>query len=364
MRKFIKGKISIIIPTYNEADNIENLINQIIVELQNIDFEIIIVDDGSTDNTVGVIFSKFKNNKNIKVIQREFDKGLLQSIKFALQSITGEKFVVMDGDGQHSPKNIKPIFEELEKYDLVIGSRDLKNLKSMTNTRVFFSKLFNTIVGFVLSIRISDPLTGFFAGRVNILNKKFFLLANSGFKVLLDIIFSNKSNKIKIAEKIIDFKQRKAGDSKLAPHVMFSFMTQIISYIFNGFISSKLIGFLIIGSFGFLIHFTILILCLNLGQLSFFFSHIIATLFAASINFLLNNHLNFHESKINTFSDIFKSMLKYYLINIPGILSSIGGASFAYIVLQKNPFISSFIGIFFDTIFKYFISKTWIWKSN
>lgn len=364
MRKFIKKKLSIIIPTYNEVDNIKNIINELIIQLQHIDFEIIIVDDGSTDNTVESIFSNFKNNNNIKVIQREFDRGLLQSIKFALQSITGEKFVIMDGDGQHSPKDIKPLIQELDKSDLVIGSRDLKNLDSMTGTRIFLSKIFNMLVSIVLSTRISDPLTGFFAGRVNLLNKKFFLLSNSGFKVLLDLIFSNRSNKISITEKIIDFHYRKAGSSKLGPQVMFSFMTQIFSYIFNGLISSKLIGFLLIGGFGFLIHFGILILCINSFEISFILSHTIATLTSATINFLLNNYLNFYNSQINTFSDILKSLFKYYLINIPGILSSIGGASFAYNVLLKNPFISSIIGVFLDTIFKYFISKSWIWKSR
>ena len=74
----------------------------------------------------------------------------------------------------------------------------------------------------------------------------------------------------------------------------------------------------------------------NLGELFFFLSQVIATLFAASINFLLNNYLNFHKSKINTFNNILKSMFKYYMISIPGILLSIGGAGFAYIVLQKT----------------------------
>ena len=364
MRKYIKKKISIIIPTFNEEYNIINLINNINEQFKDYDYEIIIVDDGSTDNTVENIFLEFKNNKNINVIQRELDRGLLQSIKFALQSITGEKFVVMDGDGQHSPKDIMPLIKELDHYDLSIGSRELKNMTSMSSGRVFLSKFFNSVVRTIISIKLSDPLTGFFAGRVSLLNKKFFLLTSSGFKVLLDLIYSNKSNKIKITEKKINFHSRISGDSKLGAQVMFSFMTQIISYIFRGFLPSKLIGFLIIGSLGFFLHIGILVFFLNLIELSFITSHIIATLIVSSINFLLNNYLNYYTSKINTFKDVLKSMFKYYLINLPGILANIWGASFAYNILLKNEIISSMVGIFFDTMFKYFVSKTWIWKSN
>ena len=127
MRKYIKNRLSIIIPTYNEENNITALTMETINLMKDRDYEILIVDDGSTDSTVENIFEHFSDNKNIKVLQREYDRGLLQSIKFALQSITGEYFVVMDADRQHSPSDINPLVSHLDNYDLVIGVRDLKN---------------------------------------------------------------------------------------------------------------------------------------------------------------------------------------------------------------------------------------------
>ena len=364
MRKFIKNKISIIIPTYNEAENINTLLEEIINEVKNKEYEIIIVDDGSNDETVNNIFKNYNQNNKIKVIQREYDRGLLQSIKFALQSISGEYFVVMDGDGQHSSKDINVLLKELNHNDLVVGSRDLNNIDSMQQSRVSLSKFFNIVISYILPTKLTDPLTGFFAGKIFLLNNKFYLLSNSGFKILLDLIFSNKNKNIKIYEKKIDFRSRKSGSSKLNSQVVFSFFTQIISYMFNGLISSKFIGFLIIGALGFSVHFSILFFSLNYLGNSFYFSHIFATLFTATVNFLLNNYLNFYNSKINTFKKILVSLLKYYLINLPGIISNISGASFAHNVVTKNPFLASSIGVVLDTIFKYFISKTWIWKSN
>ena len=201
MRKFIKNKVSIIIPTYNEEDNINNLIVQVLNALKNVNCEIIIVDDGSTDQTAEIILKIFEDNANVKLIQREeSSKGLLQSIKFALQTITGEYFAVMDGDGQHTPDDLLTLINELETSDFVIGVRDLKNTASISTFRRNLSKFFNKILSVMLGKVISDPLTGFFAGKISILNKKFFWIDNSGFKILLDLLFSNKGNNIKITE--------------------------------------------------------------------------------------------------------------------------------------------------------------------
>jgi len=364
MRKFIKEKISIIIPTFNEENNIIILIEEIIAEVINRNYEIIIVDDGSTDLTVHNILEKFKTNEKVKLLQRQYDRGLVQSIKFGLQSMTGEYFVVMDGDRQHSASEIKYLVNELENNDLVIGVRNLKELDVISAKRLFLSKFFNKFLQLILSTNISDPLTGFFAGKASLLNKKFFLLANSGFKVLLDLIFSNKKNNIKITERIIKFESRSDGASKLNAQVAFSFITQILSYIFNGIISSKFIGFIIIGSIGFIFHFSILFSLYYLVDTSFYISHLLATLFTATVNFMANNYLNFYDNKANSLNKLLINLLKYYLINLPGIIASIGSASLAFNMITKSPLYASLIGVILDTIFKYMVSKTWIWKSN
>ena len=90
--------------------------------------------------------------------------------------MTGEYFVVMDADGQHAPTDINSLVSYLDNHDLVIGVRDLKNLTQVSSKRAFFSKLINKILKFILSVKISDPLTGFFAGKISLLNSKFFFL--------------------------------------------------------------------------------------------------------------------------------------------------------------------------------------------
>jgi len=364
MRKYVKNRTSVIIPTYNEEKNISNLIKEIETVFNNKDYEIFIVDDGSTDKTIENIFNNYSNNKNIRVIQREHDRGLVQSIKFALQSITGEYFVVMDGDGQHSANDIEKLLSNLSNNDLVVGVRDLNNLTQVSNIRSFFSKMFNKIIKLLLSVNISDPLTGFFSGRTSLLNTKFFLLSNSGFKVLLDLIFCNRKNEIKISENQINFKERFSGSSKLTSQVMFSFVTQMLSYLFNGLISSKFIGFCLIGGFGFFVHFSIFLILLNIFNLQFLSSHLIATLCGATFNFIANNYLNFFNSRIDNPKKFIISIFKYYLINSPGLATSIGAANMVFNLITNNAIFASLAGVIIDTIFKYFVSRTWIWKIN
>ena len=146
--------------------------------------------------------------------------------------------------------------------------------------------------------------------------------------------------------------------------MFFSFVTQIISYFFNGLVSSKFIGFIIIGGFGFLLHFVMMFYFLKMTKIDFIWCHLIATLITSTFNFSVNNYLNFYERKLNSMKNFSIGLLKYYLINIPGILSSLTGASFAYNMLTNNPYLASFMGIILDGIFKFVISINWIWKSK
>ena len=174
MEKYIENKLSIIIPTYNEAENIVKLLNEIIAVLDNKNFEIIVVDN-SKDSTASRIINNFKMKKN-KINPKKTRRDLVQSIKLALQTISGSNFLVMDGDGQHDPKDIPSTLELLKNNDLVIGTRNLRDIKSISKIRVILSKFFNLVSNIILKQKISDPLTGFFAGKIHLLNKNFFQL--------------------------------------------------------------------------------------------------------------------------------------------------------------------------------------------
>ena len=159
MRLFKKNLVSILIPTYNEEKNIVKLINDIEFHLKDIDYEIIVIDDKSRDKTAYKILEL--NSNKVKLIQREVDRGLIKSIKFGIQIVNGEFFVVMDGDGQHSAKDLRMIINELNLgNELVIGIRNFKDItSSLSYFRKASSKFFNKLIKINLQIKIHDPLT-------------------------------------------------------------------------------------------------------------------------------------------------------------------------------------------------------------
>ena len=139
--------ISIVIPTFNESQNIIPLIKNLIVLISDFEYEIIVVDDDSPDGTSEEVNKYMKLNKRIKLITRIGRSGLSSAIKEGLIFAQGKYLLVIDGDGQHHPSFILNMLEEMQrgKYDIVIGSRFLNNskLEGLSNERSLGSKIAN-----------------------------------------------------------------------------------------------------------------------------------------------------------------------------------------------------------------------------
>jgi len=207
--------LTIVIPTLNEEKNITILIKEIFKI--NKEIKIIVVDDGSTDNTKNNV-QKFSNVLFIDRNNRKI-KGLTASILEGLKKAKTKYIIVMDGDLQHPPKNIPKIYTSLKKgNDLVIASRKRKYIRWEKKQRKIFSDLATFLSNFILTIKNSysviDPMSGFFGINKNLiqkLNKKKFVL--EGYKVLFDIL--KQCKKEKIDEIIFEFNFRNNGKSKM-----------------------------------------------------------------------------------------------------------------------------------------------------
>ncbi len=249
---------SIIIPTYNESQNIVNLVNSInnCVKGQGI-YEIIIIDDNSPDCTVNKIIEAFDEKKGfnlykiqdtvgvqshkhyfiyphddesffIKIVKRKERSGLISAIYEGFKSSISDYLIVMDADFSHTPLHIISLIGEIRNSncDLVIASRYLKGGKIVgwTSKRIFYSKFATNLSKLIFRLsNVSDPMSGFFVTKRDVVRKMEF--NTSGFKILLEILVKSKS--IKIKEIPYTFTDRTNGSSKLNSKVTIDFFKSL-----------------------------------------------------------------------------------------------------------------------------------------
>ncbi len=219
MRK-TSPKFSLVIPTYNEAANIESLCRLLVgVFLKNnIDFEVIIVDDNSPDHTWEIAQAIAAKDKRISVIRRVNEKGLATAVIRGWACARGDILGVMDGDLQQPPEAIPLLLNKLKEdalIDIVIASRNIK--VAYVARRSAWRKLVSWL-GISMSRhllpkllgQVNDPMSGFFILRKEVINNK--VLTPWGYKILLEVLA--KGNYRKVAEVPYIFAERKYGASK------------------------------------------------------------------------------------------------------------------------------------------------------
>lgn len=157
----MKEKISVVLPTYNERDNIEPLIEAIHTSISNFDHEILVVDDNSPDGTYQLIASL--EYPYVKPILRTVNRGLASSIRYGLEHAEGNIFVIMDSDFNHQPKYLPFMLQALSYYDCVSASRFLYGGKMDSRLRHLLSWTFNIFVRLMTGGLITDNLYGFLA---------------------------------------------------------------------------------------------------------------------------------------------------------------------------------------------------------
>jgi len=204
-------KISIIIPTYNEAENIKKLIPLLHSVIKNYDHEIIIVDDDSPDGTAKVAEDLAKKYP-VRVFVRKNERGLASAILFGFKNAQGDILGVMDADLQHPPELLQKMIEKIkEGYDIVIASRYTKEgrIEKWPSYRLLISKG-ATLLAKPLT-RVKDPMSGYFILKRSVIDDLKF--DSIGYKLLLEILVKGKYKKV--IEIPYTFKNRKYGRSKL-----------------------------------------------------------------------------------------------------------------------------------------------------
>ena len=237
-----KVKLSYVLPTFNEIENLGFIFNQIKYLEKNNDLEFIFIDDNSTDGTFDYISNQKNKFNNMRLYKRLYDKGLSKAIIAGFLIAKGEYVVVMDTDGQHEIKTTLNLFNKIEgeKLDIVIASRFLQKsqIENFSIMRLYFSKFGNFLSRMSLSSKYSfltDYMSGCFILRKQTCQKFIKEMKPNGFKFLYGLLNQCDGN-LEVCEFPYHFKKRRYGKSKLDFFTFFIFIISLITYFFSNWI--------------------------------------------------------------------------------------------------------------------------------
>lgn len=354
-------KLSIVVPTYNESENILILIEKLTEVQTGVASEIIVVDDNSPDGTALLV--ERLNQSNVRTIIRQGKRGLSSAVIEGIEQAKGEYVLVMDADLQHDEGIILQMLALLENQnlDIVVGSRyiDGGGVGEFSKLRSKVSKLATSLANKFIGLEIQDPLSGFFIVKRSYVLPILDSLSGKGFKILLDIILSSKSAP-KIGEVPYVFKTRLAGKSKLNSVIVLEYLVLLLEKRFSFSVPLDFVSYMLVGLFGVFVHLAVLYGALLIFGFNFISAQLLATLAAMANNFLLNNKYTFFQSSHDG-KFILIAAIKFYLLCSIGLLInlSISTNLFSYGIPW---YVAGFMGTIISAIWNYMSSKLVVWR--
>lgn len=221
--------VSVVLPAYNEEENVERVFDDVSSYFKNkFDFEVIIVNDGSTDKT-GKILDRLKKNKFLKVVTHKTKKGYSRALLSGFNKAGKDFIFYMDADGQFDVKDFDKALPFLGKYDMVIGYREKR---ADPFARKIFSSGFNILFKLLTGINVKDVDCGFKIFRSSLINKSDFFSERS---IDAELIINAKLNGFKIKEIAVNHFKRRGGKSEASliggfvrPTIIFKSISELV----------------------------------------------------------------------------------------------------------------------------------------
>lgn len=359
------AQLSIVVPTFNERNNIAELIRRLDDVLSGIAWEVVVVDDNSPDGTAELTKSIALKDRRVRCIRRIGRRGLAGACIEGILSSAAPVVAVMDGDLQHD-EGILPHMLRLIKdgADLVVASRYIEGgskSEGLSKIRGWGSQFATDMARKTLGVTVSDPMSGFFMVRRQEFESTAPKLSGDGFKILLDFIASSRRD-LRIAEIPFQFRKRLDGASKLGSLVTIDYLGLLLSKISGGLLPVRFVMFASVGALGILVHLFVLRTSLNLG-LKFEISQFIATMVAMTSNFFLNNELTFSDKKLKGWRVLF-GLILFYLTCSVGAIANVGVASWINNTWEPNALIAGLAGALLGAVYNYAVSSALTWKSR
>lgn len=363
---FQPPQLAVIVPSYNERDNIELLYEKVALALGATPWEMIVVDDDSPDGTADLVNELSRIYANIRCLRRFGRRGLASACVEGM-AVTGAPYVaVIDGDLQHDEAILPRMLEKAQAgADLVVGSRFTDGGSAgegLSETRLSGSNFANRLAGMIAGQAVSDPMSGFFLMRRDAALKAAPKLSSDGFKILIDLIVTSArmGAPLKIEEVGYTFRQRHAGESKMSPLVVIQYLGLWFSKLTGGALPPSFLLFGLVGGTGVVVHLLTLGFFTSVLAQGFVVSQIAATLIAMGWNFVLNNNLTYADRKLRG-TRLVTGFLSFCAICALGGIANISVANAIY-QWDHQTFIAGLSGAVMSSVFNYAVTRAFTWK--
>ena len=357
--------LTIVVPTLNERDNIKPLIALLDAALPDVHWEVMFVDDDSTDDTAKHIRGLARIDPRVRCIQRIGRRGLSTACVEGVLASSAPYVAVMDADLQHDEALLPRMLEILqeEPIDLVIGSRYAAGggLGAWASPRAKISQVATKLARLICKQNITDPLSGFFMCRRDVFERAVRRLSGQGFKILLDLLASSP-HLLRVRELPFEFRSRRHGESKLDTLVAWEYLVLLVDKLMGQIVPIRFALFASIGMVGLAVHMLTLWSGLKFMMLEFEAAQSLATLAAMTSNFFLNNILTYRDQRLHRWR-LLRGLLTFYGICAIGATANVGIASYLFSAHQKW-WVAGVLGVIVGAVWNYAMSSIFTWRAS
>ncbi|UPK32944.1 glycosyltransferase family 2 protein [Bradyrhizobium sp. 186] len=358
-------ELSVVVPTFNERDNVTVLYRRLEASLTGIAWEVVFVDDNSPDGTWDVVRALAQRDSRVRCIRRIGRRGLSGACIEGILASSAPYAAVIDADLQHDETQLPKMLSLLAsgQGDLVVGSRYIEGYKSegFNSQRAGASALATEVAKKMLRVEIADPMSGFFMVRRDRFEQLAPKLSVHGFKILLDLVASANGS-LRAVEIPYTFGERQHGESKLDSMVALDFLGLVLAKFTNDAVSLRFLLFAMVGGIGLVVHLATLFIALELFKEPFAEAQACGAIVAMTSNFILNNFLTYRDQRLKGFA-LLRGLIAFYIVCSVGLLANVG---VAFSVYDQEPiwWLAGAAGALMGVVWNYAMSGLFVWRKK
>jgi dolichol-phosphate mannosyltransferase len=355
-------ELSIIVPTFNERENIAELIGRLVICLGDRSWEVIFVDDDSPDGTADAVREHAAADSRVRCLQRIGRRGLSSACVEGMLASTARYLAVIDADLQHDERLLPQMLDTLKQSDadIVIGSRYAPggDIGDWDARRARMSRLAMRLSRVLVPAELTDPMSGFFMMRRSVLEGSARRLSAIGFKILADV-FASFPRPLRFKELPYRFSVRRAGESKLDSVTAWDYLMLLLDKLIGRWIPVRFLAFSIVGATGVAVHFAVLTLVFQGLHRSFVAGQAAAMLCAMTFNYAVNNVLTYRDRRLKG-ARWLRGWASFVLACSIGGVANLGVASTVY-GFGRGWFPAAVAGILIGAVWNYAVTMMLTW---